>query len=70
MAVRFDTSDYRRSYCHKPKGRGGWYFTKTDPRKSNHMEDAICICGTYTEARKGAALFARANGIDTMFVLS
>lgn len=51
MTIEFKTNEYERTYGHKPRGRGWWWFTfeGTDFQAT----------GTYTEAKKACSQYIR-----------
>lgn len=61
MKVKVNTSEYRRSYCTEPKGRGNWAF-----RIGGEL---VFIYGKYADARKAAVAMARESGVDVVYTL-
>lgn len=67
MNPDFNTTDYQMAHGHNPRGRGSWAFF---PTRNARVEDAFWTPGstTYSEAKKMAREWARANGFPVVFV--
>lgn len=65
--VTVETSLYRFSNRHEPKGRGCWAFSaKRNPDFGSN--DIKWYTGTYAEAKRQAVAEAAENGISRIFV--
>lgn len=71
--ITVETSDYKTSHGHLPRGCGSWLFCCVNPGRagSNYLDHLLpCFSGTYAEARKQAVDWCRANGVTLVFVCS
>ena len=63
MAVEFSTTQYVFTHGREPRGRGGWAF-----RPWGGRDEWQFFHGTYTEAKRQAAAWARERGVGRMEV--
>jgi len=66
MKIRVDSTDYRNTHGHSPKGYGHWMFY----RWLNQRIQTVAAVGpmNYSEAKAEAVEFAKAYGISEIFV--
>ena len=65
--ITFSTREYEFAHGREPRGRGIWGFTFGDANEPPWLTPRAM---TYTEARKWARDFARANGRTSVSVCS
>ena len=68
MTTFINTRHYRASHNREPRGRGRWIFSATDPFTFNYDDPLEIFNGTYSEARKQAIRWAKAQGFTTLHV--
>lgn len=71
MKTKFTTSQFERSHGRKPKGFGGWAFSRSTSAsafESDLFGEVEFFSGTLTEAKKLAA--AKMTGAEFLAVLS
>lgn len=68
--IEVSTSNYEFSHGKKPKGSGGWMFSPhKNPDMKTQKDDVFSTHGSYTDAKKKAAAWAKDKGHRTIHAL-
>lgn len=69
--MTFNTDTFRRSHGRQPRGFGAWVFASVadvDMRTAEQGRDWQTFTGSFGDARRQAAAWARAQGHRTVWV--